>query len=60
MERSDTENLPKWLNCKRTMIPDLIAKDPYKMPVWEITGKYFSNDNGKKKSNKYSNIYINA
>lgn len=43
MERSNVDNPPKWLSCKKSMIPDFLALDPIKMPVWEITGtfKYF-------------------
>lgn len=42
MIRSDPDNIPKWLNCKKSMMPDMIAKDPFDMPVWEITGAEFS------------------
>lgn len=42
MERGDTDNPPKWLICKKSLIPDMIAKQPEKMPVWEITGAEFS------------------
>ncbi|CAH1967261.1 unnamed protein product [Acanthoscelides obtectus] len=34
----DASKVPSWLKCTKTMIPDLVAKDPKKQPVWEITG----------------------
>ena len=34
--------VPNWLNIKRPMVPDLIARDPQLCPVWEITGAEFS------------------
>lgn len=42
MERGDADNPPKWLTCKKALIPDMIAKNPEDMPVWEITGAEFS------------------
>lgn len=42
MERADVDAPPYWLNCKKALIPDFIAKDPNVMPVWEITGAEFS------------------
>lgn len=42
MERADADVPPRWLNCKKPLIPDFIAKDPSVMPVWEITGAEFS------------------
>lgn len=42
MEKSDGKNIPKWLKCNTSMIPDYIAKNPDIMPVWEITGAEFS------------------
>lgn len=42
MERADADTPPCWLNCKKALIPDFIAKDPNVMPVWEITGAEFS------------------
>ncbi|CAF3729866.1 unnamed protein product [Rotaria sordida] len=34
--------IPKWLNISRDLIPDFIVIDPKKSPVWEITGAEFS------------------
>ena len=34
--------VPGWLNIKRPLVPDLIARDPQLCPVWEITGAEFS------------------
>lgn len=42
MQRADPDNPPKWLICNKPMIPDMLAIDPTKMPVWEITGAQFS------------------
>lgn len=42
MQRADPDNPPKWLKCNKPMIPDMLAIDPIKMPVWEITGAQFS------------------
>lgn len=33
------ENLPAWLECSRSLVPDFVAIDPKESPVWEITGK---------------------
>ncbi|XP_041989246.1 DNA ligase 3 [Aricia agestis] len=30
--------VPHWLDCNKGMVPDFIAADPKKQPVWEITG----------------------
>lgn len=38
----DSSKVPSWLNCTKTMIPDFVAKDPKKQPVWEITGAEFT------------------
>nr|XP_022903806.1 DNA ligase 3 isoform X1 [Onthophagus taurus] len=38
----DINKIPKWLRCTKTMIPDLVAKDPKNQPVWEITGAEFT------------------
>ena len=38
----DPSKVPNWLNCTKTMIPDFVANDPKKMPVWEITGAEFT------------------
>lgn len=38
----DPEKVPEWLKCTKTMIPDFVAEDPKKMPVWEISGAEFS------------------
>lgn len=42
MTRGDAENPPNWLVCKKSLIPDMVAKSPEKMPVWEITGAEFT------------------
>ncbi|XP_067618344.1 DNA ligase 3 isoform X2 [Eurosta solidaginis] len=42
MERADPNRVPTWLLCKKALVPDLIAKVPKKMPVWEITGAEFT------------------
>ncbi|XP_053605193.1 DNA ligase 3 [Plodia interpunctella] len=34
----DYNRLPQWLECNKGMVPDFVAKDPKKQPVWEITG----------------------
>ncbi|XP_011635365.1 LOW QUALITY PROTEIN: DNA ligase 3 [Pogonomyrmex barbatus] len=39
----DAEKLPNWLLAKKPMVPDFVAKDPKKQPVWEITGAEFTN-----------------
>lgn len=41
MKRADPDNPPRWLSCKKSMIPDFLAIDPNVMPVWEITGEWF-------------------
>lgn len=38
----DANKVPRWLKCTKTMIPDFVAKDPKKQPVWEITGAEFT------------------
>ncbi|KAK7600957.1 hypothetical protein V9T40_008398 [Parthenolecanium corni] len=38
----DVTRVPKWLNVTKTMIPDFVARDPKKMPVWEICGHEFT------------------
>ncbi|XP_032454032.1 DNA ligase 3 isoform X2 [Nasonia vitripennis] len=35
--------IPRWLRANKPMIPDFVAKDPKKQPVWEITGAEFTN-----------------
>lgn len=42
MTRGDADNPPDWLVCKKSLIPDMVAKSPEKMPVWEITGAEFT------------------
>lgn len=42
MARADPDCPPKWLVCNKPLIPDMLAIDPTKMPVWEITGAQFS------------------
>ncbi|XP_039750225.1 DNA ligase 3 [Pararge aegeria] len=34
----DYTKIPPWLDCSKGMVPDFVAKDPKKQPVWEITG----------------------
>jgi len=29
--------IPKWFNINRELVPDFIVIDPKKSPVWEIT-----------------------
>lgn len=41
-ERADPNKIPDWLLCKKALIPDVLAKEPKKMPVWEITGAEFT------------------
>lgn len=38
MTPTDPNRIPHWLDCKSAMVPDLIAKNPKVMPVWEIAG----------------------
>lgn len=38
----DPGKVPRWLNCTRTMVPDFVARDPKKQPVWEVTGAEFT------------------
>lgn len=42
MNRAEPDKRPKWLSCKKALIPDMLAKDPTTMPVFEITGAEFS------------------
>lgn len=47
MERIDQnpDKCPKWLHCGNSLIPDFVAVDPKKQPVWEITGiEFIKND----------------
>lgn len=41
-ERADPNKIPGWFLCKKALIPDVLAKEPKKMPVWEITGAEFT------------------
>lgn len=41
-DRADPNKIPSWLLCKKALIPDVLAKDPKQMPVWEITGAEFT------------------
>ncbi|CAH0723632.1 unnamed protein product, partial [Brenthis ino] len=34
----DNTKVPYWLDCNKGMVPDFVALDPKKQPVWEITG----------------------
>lgn len=38
----DSNKVPSWLDCNNGMVPDFVAADPKKQPVWEITGMYVS------------------
>ncbi|XP_011309542.1 DNA ligase 3 isoform X2 [Fopius arisanus] len=39
----DPNLVPKWLIVSKPMVPDFLARDPKKQPVWEITGAEFTN-----------------
>ncbi|KOX79317.1 DNA ligase 3 [Melipona quadrifasciata] len=39
----DPSKVPFWLRANKPMIPDFVARDPKKQPVWEITGAEFTN-----------------
>lgn len=39
---SDFSKVPDWLHCTKTMVPDFVARDPRKQPIWEITGAEFT------------------
>ncbi|XP_076632497.1 DNA ligase 3 [Colletes latitarsis] len=39
----DPGKVPPWLRANKPMIPDFVARDPKKQPVWEITGAEFTN-----------------
>lgn len=41
-ERADANQTPSWLLCKKALVPDVLAKNPLDMPVWEITGAEFT------------------
>ncbi|XP_017846781.1 DNA ligase 3 [Drosophila busckii] len=41
-ERADANKIPNWLLCKKALVPDVLAKVPDSMPVWEITGAEFT------------------
>lgn len=45
MERNRDKIVPKWFQCQKSLVPDFVAKDPFKMPVWEITGAEFTKSN---------------
>uniref|UniRef100_A0A915PVD4 DNA ligase 3 n=1 Tax=Setaria digitata TaxID=48799 RepID=A0A915PVD4_9BILA len=36
------ENLPQWIECSRSLVPDFLVVNPKESPVWEITGAEFS------------------
>lgn len=46
MIRPDVKRLPHWFSCQKSMVPDMVAKDPHKMPVFEIVGAEFSKTEG--------------
>ncbi len=33
----NSNQIPKWFNINRELVPDFIVIDPKKSPVWEIT-----------------------
>lgn len=39
---ADPSLVPSWLRVTKTMIPDFVAENPRKQPVWEITGAEFT------------------
>ncbi|KAL2713181.1 DNA ligase 3 isoform X1 [Vespula squamosa] len=39
----DPAKVPQWLRANKPMVPDFVARDPKKQPVWEITGAEFTN-----------------
>ncbi|XP_059058688.1 DNA ligase 3 [Achroia grisella] len=41
----DNTRIPSWLDCNKGLVPDFVAKDPKKQPVWEITGTEFTKAN---------------
>lgn len=38
----DYDELPEWLECSKSLVPDFVAKDVKTSPVWEISGVHFS------------------
>lgn len=46
MVRPDVKRLPWWMSCNKPMVPDMVAKDPLTMPVFEIVGAEFSKGDG--------------
>lgn len=42
MDKPSKHKLPSWVNLTSSMVPDAIAKDPKKMPVFEVTGAEFT------------------
>lgn len=38
----DYSRVPSWLLVNRSIVPDYVAKDPKKAPIWEVTGAQFS------------------
>lgn len=39
------EDLPEWIECSRSLVPDFIVIDPKEAPVWEIAGTCYYNVN---------------
>lgn len=37
----DSNRVPTWMRCTKTMVPDFVAKNPKEQPVWEISGVYY-------------------
>lgn len=38
----DLARVPQWLKVNRGLVPDFVAADPKRSPVWEITGAEFT------------------
>ncbi|XP_064384237.1 DNA ligase 3-like isoform X2 [Halichondria panicea] len=41
----DSSKVPSWLLVNKSVVPDLVIRDPKIAPVWEITGAEFSSSN---------------
>jgi hypothetical protein len=41
--KKDSDNgVPSWLDIDRSLFPDLVVKEPWKAPVWEVIGTEFT------------------
>lgn len=40
--RGNYSQLPIWIDCRRSLVPDFVVKDPLRAPVWEIAGAEFT------------------